>query len=514
MAFELPPPSLQSLARLVLHPRRQRTHTPRLLGPLHHLPPPQLADTTPPTHSEFDDFCCELGDSLQQHRSHVAGIQEDFEQAHKRSWRGLVADLDKKYAAFDTDLAALKAKSTNMLGCLLDHQTILTQHQTAINMLTEHDLYHDKRLSDIEKLLLHHDSLLQGHCTKTDESIASLCANVNNTGAKLTQDLPEIRRELQTTAQGLAMAIRKLDTTVQTVLNRAGMASAPDKAGACTNTSSDDTSVQTVPNHASMASAPDKGGAHSKMSSVPRVANPSDDVPDDPTTTPTPTRAICFPMADGFRPCFRSTSFPSGNQSPPVVCPPQNYRVDLSTNPPILGGPVESPRPSDKERLACLRQVGLFDIRGLATPKYHGGNLGVRVLMVQFIHECGYRSFSNTMSPEDIFLSIVFELECRDGLYYCPTDVFMLGKCPSTSRLAAADLHHPLRIPLPKVHQTITSPTPPILRRSSRFEPTSKARQLESEVWLLCLGSPGVRQLDVFPQNATGLPTVFEYHPF
>jgi hypothetical protein len=114
----------------------------------------------------------------------------------------------------------------------------------------------------------------------------------------------------------------------------------------------------------------------------------------------------------------------------------------------------------------------------------------------------------------DGFLSMVFELECCDGLYYCPTDVFMLGKCPSTSGLAAANLHPPLRIPLPKVHQTITSPTPPILRRSSRFEPTSKARQLESEVWLLRLGSPGVWQLDVLLQNATGLPAVFEYHPF
>jgi hypothetical protein len=303
MAFKLPPPSPQSLARLGLHPQRQRTHTPCLLGPLHRLPPPRLADTTPPTHLEFDDFCRELGDLLQQHRSHVAGIQEHFEQAHERSWRGLVTDLDEKYVAFDMDLAALKAKSMDTLGHLLDHQTILTQHQTAIDMLTEHDLNHDKQLSDVEELLLCHDSLLQGHHTKTDKSIASLHADINNTRAKLTQDLPKICQELQTTAQGLAMAIRELDTMVQTVLNRAGMASALDKAGAHTNTSSDDTSVQTVPDRASMASAPNKAGAHGNMSSVPRVANPSDDVPDDPTTTPTPTRAIRFPMADGFRPC-------------------------------------------------------------------------------------------------------------------------------------------------------------------------------------------------------------------
>ena len=86
--------------------------------------------------------------------------------------------------------------------------------------------------------------------------------------------------------------------------------------------------------------------------------------------------------------------------------PPVDQHVGLATSTrPVLGGPVESPCPSDKERLARLRQVGLFNIRGLATPKYHGGDLGVRVLMVQFIHDCGYRSFFNTMSPEDVLLS-------------------------------------------------------------------------------------------------------------
>ncbi len=141
---------------------------------------------------------------------------------------------------------------------------------------------------------------------------------------------------------------------------------------------------------------------------VPHDAGPSNAAPNDPTMTPLPSRAIRFPMADGFSPSFRATSFPSGNRSPPEVCPPQDYRVDLSqsaSDPPVLVGPVESPCPSDKERLAGLRQVGLFDIWGLATAKYHGGDLGVRVLTVQFIHECGYRSFSNTMSPEDVLLS-------------------------------------------------------------------------------------------------------------
>ena len=71
-----------------------------------------------------------------------------------------------------------------------------------------------------------------------------------------------------------------------------------------------------------------------------------------------------------------------------------------------MGGPVTSPRPSDKERLARSRGVGLFDIAGLATDAYHGGAHGVQTLTVAFIHNCGYQSFSNTISPEDILLCL------------------------------------------------------------------------------------------------------------
>jgi hypothetical protein len=70
----------------------------------------------------------------------------------------------------------------------------------------------------------------------------------------------------------------------------------------------------------------------------------------------------------------------------------------------IVGGPIKSPRPSDKECLARARGVGLFDIAGLATTEYHGGHHGVQELTVLFIHNCGYQSFSNTDSPEDILI--------------------------------------------------------------------------------------------------------------
>ena len=91
------------------------------------------------------------------------------------------------------------------------------------------------------------------------------------------------------------------------------------------------------------------------------------------------------------------------------------------------------------------------------------------------------------------------DLDKHDGLYYCPTDVFTVDHFPvrGTSILWVAT-------------QQIQNTN----RRPSRFAPTSKSKQVESEVWLLRLGLPGVHQLDVIPGNVTGVPSVFEYHPF
>ena len=71
---------------------------------------------------------------------------------------------------------------------------------------------------------------------------------------------------------------------------------------------------------------------------------------------------------------------------------------------PFVGGLIQSPCPSDKERLARSRGIGLFDIAGLESTDYHGGLQGVQEITVSYIHNCGYRSFLATVSPEDILL--------------------------------------------------------------------------------------------------------------
>ena len=133
----------------------------------------------------------------------------------------------------------------------------------------------------------------------------------------------------------------------------------------------------------------------------------------------------------------------------------------------------------------------------------------------------------------DGLLTMKLTLEFHDGLYYCPTDVFTVDIAPvrrpainRTYTNPPTVVHHPrvrFSIPTPKMAHNTEVPTAtwvstPILhnttRRPSRYSPTSKSKQVESEVWLLRLGSPGVPQLDTLPGNTTGLPSISEYHPF
>ena len=94
-------------------------------------------------------------------------------------------------------------------------------------------------------------------------------------------------------------------------------------------------------------------------------------------------------------------------------------------------------------------------------------------------------------------ISMSIQLDCLGGLYYCTNDAYVLdGECD------------------PRVNRVAPSTQPTHLRLPSKYKPTTKSKQLESELWLLRLGSPGVYQLDHLPGNATGLPSEFDYHPF
>jgi hypothetical protein len=87
-----------------------------------------------------------------------------------------------------------------------------------------------------------------------------------------------------------------------------------------------------------------------------------------------------------------------------------------------------------------------------------------------------------------------FNLVQRDGLYYCDTNVFTVDR-------------NPVRV---CCHRAVTQDR----GKSPQFVHTSRARQVESEVWLLHFVSPGEHQLNVLSPNIVGMPATFEYHPF
>jgi hypothetical protein len=102
-------------------------------------------------------------------------------------------------------------------------------------------------------------------------------------------------------------------------------------------------------------------------------------------------------------------------------------------------------------------------------------------------------------TSHDGLLSMFFPLSCRNGLYYCNTDVYTADQdpvCVHCQRTSAA-----------------TSTTPQH-QPASKFTPTTSARQVKFEVWALQFGSPGEGQLDVLPRHVDRMPSVFEYHPF
>jgi hypothetical protein len=104
-------------------------------------------------------------------------------------------------------------------------------------------------------------------------------------------------------------------------------------------------------------------------------------------------------------------------------------------------------------------------------------------------------------SSHDGLLNMCFQLECRNGLYYCSTNVYTVDPDPLHVRCLRAAVATPLPDAVPH-------------RPKAKYVPVSSARQLESEVWALRFGSPGEHQLDVLPQYVIGTPPVFEYHPF
>jgi hypothetical protein len=133
--------------------------------------------------------------------------------------------------------------------------------------------------------------------------------------------------------------------------------------------------------------APPDPGAHQTNHSIDGPSAPA-------TPSPVPQGALRRDPSAVDLPSLLGRRHPPDNQHVTFNTPDRAGAHEEVSDVPIVGGPVTSPRPSDKERLARSCGIGLFDIAGLATEDYHGGTQGVQALTVTFIHNCGYQSFS------------------------------------------------------------------------------------------------------------------------
>jgi hypothetical protein len=92
-------------------------------------------------------------------------------------------------------------------------------------------------------------------------------------------------------------------------------------------------------------------------------------------------------------------------------------------------------------------------------------------------------------------------LVLHEGLHYCPLDILTVDGTPATQCSPA--IHWVAGLELPP------GAIPDKRKTRSRFFPVRKAKQVESEVWLLHLSSPVVRQFDLLLGHVTGIPSEF-----
>ena len=98
-------------------------------------------------------------------------------------------------------------------------------------------------------------------------------------------------------------------------------------------------------------------------------------------------------------------------------------------------------------------------------------------------------------------------LECTNGLYYCPHEIFEAGKghtIPYESDEA----------PIPDMPAASRIRDRRGRRPQPQRCPVHPAQHLESELWAAQIGHCGEWQLDVLPGHAEGLPPKLEYHLF
>jgi hypothetical protein len=179
-----------------------------------------------------------------------------------------------------------------------------------------------------------------------------------------------------------------------------------------------------------------------------------------------------------------------------------NLLVDVVTIPPL---PISVALHGDITLDDCCMARGLLPIQlddGSVYWQicYYSRNAVETIILPQAIvnlsdvfqswHQSGYRNGNGTpgsirFDSHDGFISMTMTLARKDGLYYCPTDIYTVHDAPAI--WCSLTVHR-----IATLVDSATSIASPSHRVRSQFVPTTKVKKMESEVWLLRLGSPGV----------------------
>jgi hypothetical protein len=328
----------------------------------------------------------------------------------QNSVAAMIAVLQEDITGLQEDIATTRAEMA----------TSREEHQDLMKSLG--DMRRDAdalavRLTDLASDVGKQEAQLKGYRDINDKVTAAIRSDVNDTRAKFPEFCREIQGELEKSSVGLATSIKELETKVESeIQDLKARVIAPSTLGGLGPAASTD-----IPLRGASVDPPPTPSANAPQFQLPGgVLNPyrgsasftpGNRLPRD-TASPhdrghNPNEHVSMPVCQ----LRRNPSAGDLREQPTPVTPqegpttPARYdNCDVDRKDTIVGGAIKSPRPSDKEWLARARWVGLFDIAGLATTEYHGGQHGVPELTVPFIHNCRYQSFSNTVSPEDALI--------------------------------------------------------------------------------------------------------------
>jgi hypothetical protein len=322
----------------------------------------------------------------------------------------MIAVLGEDITGLWEDIATTRAE---MATSREEHQDLMK----SLGVMHRDTVTNAARLTDLASDVRKQEAQLKGYRDINNKVTAAIHSNVNNTCAKFLEFCREIQGELEKSSAGLATSIKELETKVELeIQDLKARVIAPSTHGGLGPAASTD-----IPLKGASVDPPPTPSANAPRFQLPGgVLNPyrgsasftpGNQLPRD-TASPhdrghNPNKHISTPV----RQLRRNPSAGDLREQPTPVTPqeglttPAHYNnCDVDAKDTIVGGPIKSPQPSDKERLTRARGVGLFDIAGLATTEYHGGQHSVPELTVPFIHNCGYQSFSNTVSPEDVLI--------------------------------------------------------------------------------------------------------------